>query len=109
MQNISNKKSKEKTIKVSFDLSISQIICDLILDDKIKSKKLLATMQRYAAWEGAPATTMLPIVTNEHSVDRFELCLILKYVLEKWDEVKIIAAKYCGDQQKKIKNTERRT
>lgn len=102
-------KPKEKTIEVKFDLPISQIICDLILDDKIKNKELLAMIQRYAAWEGARATTMLPIVTNEHSVDRFELCLILKYMLEKWDEIKVIAAKYCGEQKKKLESKERRT
>jgi len=99
---------KEKTIEVKFDLPLSRIICDLMLDNEIKSKELLAMMQRYAAWEGAVATTMLPIVTNEHSVDRFELCLILKYVLEKWSEIKIIAAKYCGEQKKKIENKERK-
>jgi len=100
-------KFKEKTIEVKFDLPISQIICDLMLDDKIKSKELLAMMQRYAAWEGMPAMTMLPIVTNEHSVDRFELCLILKYILEKWEEVKIVAAKYCGKQRKEIEAKEK--
>lgn len=101
-------KPKEKTIEVKFDLPISRIICDLILDDKIKSRELLAMIQRYSAWEGAAATTMLPIVTNEHSVDRFEMCLILKYVLEKWDEVKKVAAKYCGEQRKKLESKEGR-
>jgi hypothetical protein len=101
----SETKVEEKPIDVILDIPHQIKISDMLVDiamSEADPKRVLATYGSYCLFEGLPhVTTMLSLFSTNEDVRRANAGIILKYVVERWDDVLKEAIKHYKECNKR--------
>jgi hypothetical protein len=94
-------KPKEMIIEVKHDIKVFSFLFDIAYE-RFNPKVILAAYGTYCLNEGLPhIMTTLSFISTEKDLEIAKAGIILKYVVEKWDDVFEVAKKHFEESQKK--------
>jgi len=94
-------KISEMKVEVKHDIEVTSFLFDIVLK-RFNPKKILATYGTYCLMDGLPhVMTTLSLISTNEDAEIAKAGIILKYVVEKWDDVFKVATKHFNECQKK--------